>query len=374
MIYLDHAATSPLHPEVLEAMQPYLSEHFGNPSSVHQWGRKAKAALDRSRTTIAELLHTHPNQLIFTSGGTESDNMALIGVALAYRDKGRHIITSQIEHHAVLHTCSFLERMGYEVTYLPVDETGKVSIADLEKAIRPDTILASIMYGNNEVGTIQDIEAIGHLLKERKVLFHSDGVQALGSLSIHLDELPVDLMSFSAHKINGPKGVGALYLSRNVKHQPISFGGAQEKKRRAGTENVAGIVGFATAAKIAFSQLESKRKLYQLYRGTILETLKEANIVHVVNGHATDYLPHILNVSFIGLDTESILMNLDLAGIAASSGSACASGSLEPSHVLVAMGLGEERLRSAIRFSFGLGNTLEQIQEAAKKIVSILKR
>jgi cysteine desulfurase len=374
MIYLDHAATSPLHPEVLEAMQPYMSEHFGNPSSVHHWGRKAKAALDRSRTTIAELLHTHPNQLIFTSGGTESDNMALIGVALAYRDKGRHIITSQIEHHAVLHTCSFLEKMGYEVTYLPVDETGKVSLADLEKAIRPDTILASIMYGNNEVGTIQDIEAIGHLLQERNVLFHSDGVQALGSLSINLDELPVDLMSFSAHKINGPKGVGALYLSRNVKHQPISFGGAQEKKRRAGTENVAGIVGFATAAKIAYSQLENKRKLYQTYRETILNILNEANVNHAVNGHATDYLPHILNISFYGFDTESILMNLDLAGIAASSGSACASGSLEPSHVLVAMGLEEERLRSAVRFSFGLGNTLEQIQEAAKTIVSILKR
>jgi len=374
MIYLDHAATTPMHPQVAEAMQPYYFENFGNPSSTHQWGRRAKTAIDRARKTIAEAIHIEPSQLIFTSGGTESDNMALIGVAMANRERGRHIITSQIEHHAILHTCAFLEEIGFDVTYLPVDRQGKISLQSLEEAIRPDTILVSLIYANNEVGTVQDIYSIGEMLKERHIYFHSDGVQALGSIELNLAQLPVDMMSFSAHKLNGPKGVGALYVSRNVKMKPLLYGGAQERKRRAGTENVAGIVGFAEAVKLSSNHIGEKKRLYRDFRAMMLSIFKEANISFVVNGHETDALPHILNVSFPGADTESLLMNLDLAGIAASSGSACASGSLEPSHVLQAMNVDPSVLRSAVRFSFGAGNTAEEIRSAAIKTTEIVKK
>lgn len=374
LIYLDHAATTPMAEEVIEAMLPFFREGFGNPSSIHQWGRRAKSALDQSRNTIAQVLGTEPNHIIFTSGGTESDNLAIIGVAFANQERGRHIITTQIEHHAILHACEYLERFGFEVTYLSVDRSGKVSLDELCSALRPDTILVSIMYGNNEVGTIQDIQTIGNILRERNIYFHTDAVQVIGTIPINLRKLPVDMLSISAHKLNGPKGVGALVRTPYVKSLPLLHGGAQEKRRRAGTENVAGIVGFAKAIEIQAEQMESKRELYQLFRKTMIEQFTVANLPFIINGHPTDRLPHILNISFIGTDTESLLFNLDLEGIAASSGSACTSGSLEPSHVLQAMHLSEEALRSAIRFSFGSTNTLEQIEIAAKKTIEIVQR
>jgi len=373
-IYLDHAATTPLHPRVCEAMQPYLKEHYGNPSSIHSLGRAARSAVEGARDVIAAFLGARPNQLVFTSGGTEADNLAIIGAAFANRQRGRHLITSQAEHHAVLNSCEFLEQNGFEVTYLPVDETGMVRLADLEQALRPDTILVSIMWANNEVGTIQPIEAIGRLLRDRRILFHTDAVQAFGLLPIDVSRLPVDLLSASAHKINGPKGVGLLYVAAGVKLSPILFGGAQERNRRAGTENVAGIVGMAEAVKLAHAEMEQRRNHYAKLRQAMIETWRAAEIPFAVNGHPDQHLPHILNVSFPGTDTETMLFNLDLAGIAAASGSACSSGSLEVSHVLRAMCLDESRSGSAIRFSFGLGNTLEEVRQAAEKAAEIAKQ
>lgn len=373
-IYLDHAATTPMAPEVVEAMLPYMTELYGNPSSTHQWGRRARAALDQARQEMADLLGTTAGHIIFTSGGTESDNMALIGVAMANQERGRHIITTQIEHHGVLHTCEYLERIGFEVTYLPVDHTGKLVLSTLEASLRPDTILVSVIYGNNEVGTIQDIEAIGSLLRDKGVYFHTDAVQALGTVPINLQHLPVDMMTFAAHKLGGPKGIGALVRSPQVKSYPLLHGGAQEKRRRAGTENVAGIIGFATAFRLAVFEREARVEQYFHYRRRIIELFDTSGLRYVINGHPHDFLPHIFNVSFIGTDTESLLINLDLAGIAASSGSACASGSLEPSHVLQAMGLESGVLRSAIRFSFGTTNTEAQIEEAARKTIEVVQR
>ncbi|MED1786437.1 cysteine desulfurase family protein [Brevibacillus laterosporus] len=373
-VYLDNAATTPVHPQVILAMQPYFSEIYGNPSSIHGFGREARKAMEKARETIADFLGADPSQIIFTSGGTEADNMALIGGALANEQKGKHIITTQIEHHAVLHACEHLERMGFEVTYLPVDELGMVSLDDVKKAIRPDTILVSIMYGNNEVGTIQPIQEIGSFLQDQGILFHSDCVQAFGLLRIKANELPVDLISLSAHKINGPKGVGALCMGRKITITPYLHGGAQERKRRAGTENLAGIVGFAQAIELMRSDREERRQKYLDMRQAMLQAFSEAGIAFEVNGHDEQFLPHILNVSFLGVNTETMLFNLDLAGIAAASGSACTSGSLEVSHVLTAMNLSKERSDSAIRFSFGMTNTKEEVIVAAQKIVQIVKR
>ncbi|HZG13542.1 MAG TPA: cysteine desulfurase family protein [Candidatus Bathyarchaeia archaeon] len=373
-VYLDHAATTPVHPRVREAMQPFLGEFYGNPSSLHGFGRQARMAMEKAREELAQILGAEPSQLVFTSGGTEADNMALIGVAMANREKGKHIVTSQIEHHAVLHACEYLEQIGFEVTYLPVDQTGMVSLEELKKAIRPDTILASIIYGNNEVGTIQPIEEIGTFLREQGIVFHTDAVQAFGSVVFEAKKLPVDLLSVSAHKVNGPKGIGALYMSRTVPFLPHMHGGSQERKRRAGTENVAGIVGFAEAAKIAMAEKAERQEKYESFRKRMLAIWQEAGTTFAVNGHPTHYLPHILNVSFPGVHTETMLMNLDLAGVAAASGSACTSGSLELSHVLQAMKLDEERAKSAIRFSFGITNTLEEVEHAAEKIAEIVNR
>ncbi|MDN9010826.1 cysteine desulfurase family protein [Brevibacillus laterosporus] len=373
-VYLDNAATTPVHPQVIAAMQPYFTEVYGNPSSIHGFGREARKALEKARETIADFLGADPSQIIFTSGGTEADNMALIGGALANEQKGKHIITTQIEHHAVLHACEHLERMGFEVTYLPVDKTGMVSLDDVKKAIRPDTILVSIMYGNNEVGTIQPIQEIGSFLQEQGILFHSDCVQAFGLLRIKANELPVDLISLSAHKINGPKGVGALCMGRKTTITPYLHGGAQERKRRAGTENLAGIVGFAQAIELMRSDREERRQKYLDMRQAMLQVFREAGIAFEINGHEEHFLPHILNVSFLGVNTETMLFNLDLAGIAAASGSACTSGSLELSHVLTAMNLPKERSHTAIRFSFGMTNTTEEVTTAAQKIVQIVKR
>lgn len=377
-IYLDHSATTPLHPEVLNAMLPYLQEHFGNPSSIHSYGRAAKNALNDARDRMAQRLGCMPSELVFTSGGTESDNMALLGIinANGNDNSNKHIITTQVEHHAVLGTCRFLEQLGCSVTYLPVDSRGQISIEDVEAAIRPETVLISMIYGNNEVGTIQPIEAVGQLARSRDVYFHVDAVQALGVLEIDLSSLPVDLMSFSSHKINGPKGIGALYIARDIRFQPMVMGGSQERKRRAGTENLPGIIGFAKALDIATDHIQQKRIHLNELRETMVDAFLQELGEHgfIINGHPTERLPHILNISFPSTDTETMLMNLDLEGIAAASGSACTSGSLELSHVLQAMNCSEDVATSAIRFSFGITNTIEEVNTAAHKTATIARR
>ncbi|MFD0871164.1 aminotransferase [Chlamydia abortus] len=374
-IYLDHAATTPLHPEVLEAMMPYLTDIFGNASSVHSFGREAHWALNDARERIASMLGCEANQWIWTSGGTESDNLAVLGTVAAAKGK-RHIISSEIEHHAVLHACRHLEQHGCEVTYLPVDATGRVRVEDVERSIRPDTALISVMYGNNEVGTLQPIREIGEIARQHGIVFHTDAVQALGLEKLNLSELPVDLVSFSAHKIEGPKGIGGLYCSPRVRLAPQSYGGLQERKRRAGTENVAGAVGFAAAAVRAVSALEQKQAQMTAFRRTMIEGLTRelGSDGFIVNGHPNLTLPHILNVSFPGVSTETLLMNLDLEGIAAASGSACNSGALEISHVLQAMKLPSPVTQSAVRFSFGPGNTIEDIERAASITATIVNR
>lgn len=373
-IYLDHAATTPVHPDVLEAMLPYYRDVHGNPSSMHRFGQRTRHVVDDARTVIARAINAAPGEIIFTSGGTEADNMALIGVMEANKEKGKHIITSQIEHHAVLHTCQYLEALGYEVTYLPVDEMGRVAVEDVEQAIRPDTVLISIMFGNNEVGTLQRVGKIGKLAMEHQVYFHTDAVQAFGIEEIDVKRLHIDLLSISAHKINGPKGIGALYVRRGIKIASRMHGGNQEKKRRAGTENVPGIAGFSRAVEIAMKTREARRAEYMKLRTAMLRVWDEQKIQYVLNGHPEFYMPHILSVSFPQIKTDAMLMHLDLAGIAAASGSACTSGSLEISHVLTAMNLPQERLVSAIRFSFGYGNDEAQVREAAERIAHILTR
>jgi cysteine desulfurase len=373
-IYLDHAATSPVHPDVVERMIPFMTEVFGNPSSIHYFGRQSRHAVDEARALVAKSIGAKETEVIFTSGGTEADNMALIGTAMANRDRGRHIITTAIEHHAVLRACQYLEKQGFDVTYLPVDEHGKVSPADVKAALRDDTILVSIMFANNEVGVLQPIREIGELLKEHQAYFHTDAVQAYGLVPMDVNEHHIDLLSVSGHKINGPKGIGALYARETVKLSPLFYGGEQERKRRAGTENVAGIAGLAKAVEIAQETMKQKQEEYRLLRETMLSIFAESGIDFAVNG-SEDGLPHIVNVAFPGTNVESMLVNLDLAGIAASSGSACTAGSIDPSHVLVAMfGKESERIRSSIRFSFGLGNTKEQIERAATETVKIVKR
>ncbi|MGD6889440.1 cysteine desulfurase family protein [Bacillus mobilis] len=374
-IYLDHAATSPTHPEVVEKMIPYMTETFGNPSSIHFYGRQTRHTVDEARRACARSIHANPNEIIFTSGGTEADNLALIGVARANRHKGNHIITTQIEHHAILHTCELLGREGFEVTYLPVDETGRVQVSDIQNALTEETILVSVMFGNNEVGTIQPIAEIGKLLKEHQAYFHTDAVQAYGLVEIDVKEFGIDLLSISAHKINGPKGVGFLYASTNVKFEPLLIGGEQERKRRAGTENVPSIVGLQHAILLAEKTREQKNAQYEEFKDIMVSVFKNEDITFEVNGNLEYRLPHVLNISFTGMNIEPFLVNLDLAGIAVSSGSACTAGSIDPSHVLVAMfGKDSDQIRSSVRFSFGLGNTKEQIEKAAYETVKIVKR
>ena len=374
-IYMDHAATSPIHPKVIEEMVEVMNAQFGNPSSIHSFGREARNILDTSRFTMAKSIGAKENEIIFTSGGTEADNLALFGVAEAYQGQGKHIITTQIEHHAVLHACQKLEKMGYEVTYLPVDDKGRISIDALKEALKDDTILVSIMYGNNEVGTLQPLKEAGELLKDHQAKFHTDAVQAYGLEKIDVNEIQVDLLSVSAHKINGPKGIGFLYARENVKLAQRSFGGEQERKRRAGTENTASIAGFREAVLIVQQEQNAKRELYQNFKSIFLKTLEDQQIDFEINGILEYSLPHVINLSFPGTNVEAMLVNLDLAGVAVSSGSACTAGSIEPSHVLVAMfGKGSERLVNSIRFSFGLGNTKEQILKAAEETARTVQR
>lgn len=387
-IYFDHAATTPLHPDVLEAMTDSMQQVFGNASSVHTFGREAKRVLNQARDNIAYQLGCLPQELVFTSGGTESDNAAIFGIAwsswlnrsaeasiLHGKDNKPHLITSQIEHHAVLHACERLEQLGFEVTYVAPDATGCIPVQSIQTALRPHTCLVSIMYGNNEVGTLQPIEEIGRLVRASGVLMHTDAVQVLGHMKLQLNDLPLDFASFSAHKINGPKGIGLLYARSGVHLDSLVYGGNQERKRRAGTENIAAVIGLAKALEMATSALphhvESVAKIRNMMWFTLREVLGDRV---VMNGHPTVHVPHILNVSFLDVPTDTMLMNLDLAGIMASSGSACTSGSLELSHVLEAMGVCDERKRTAIRFSFGLGNTREEVVYTVQEIAAIVSR
>ncbi|MBD7935744.1 MULTISPECIES: cysteine desulfurase family protein [Cytobacillus] len=374
-IYLDHAATSPMHPQVIDVMTRMMKEDYGNPSSIHSFGREARQVLDQAREVMASSIGANANEIIFTSGGTESDNHAIFGVARANQNKGKHIITSKIEHHAVLHACEELEREGFEVTYLPVNNEGVVEVDTVKKALREDTILVTIMFANNEVGTIQPIAEIGKLLVNHQAVFHTDAVQAYGLLPIDVNEANIDLLSVSAHKINGPKGIGFLYCRKEISLPSRFFGGEQERKRRAGTENVPAIAGFLEAVKISQQDRAVKSKHFQQLRETFLQTLIENEVKFVQNSSLAETLPHVLNLSFPETNVEAMLVNLDLVGIAASSGSACTAGSIDPSHVLVAMfGKGHERLGNSIRFSFGYGNTIEQASVAGKEISKIVQR
>lgn len=374
-IYLDHAATTPIHPEVSAVYMDAMDSFFGNPSSIHSFGRTSRKLLDDARKAIAKVIHAEPNEIIFTSGGTEADNIAIFGTVAAMKDKGNHIITTSIEHHAVLNSCKELEKNGYQVTYLPVDENGRIRPEQVAEALTDQTVLVTIMYGNNEVGTIQPIKEIGQIVKGHQAVFHTDAVQAFGIMAMDVNELQVDLLSASAHKLNGPKGVGFLYQRKGIQTSPLQFGGEQERKRRAGTENVPAIAGFAEAAKIAGKQMMANREKYERYSAIILEVLKEEDVNFTVNAEDADRLPHVLNISFTGTEIESLLVNLDMAGIAVSSGSACTAGSLEPSHVLSAMwGSDSPELRNSVRFSFGYGLDEQSIREAAVKTAQIVKR
>ncbi|MFC3039153.1 cysteine desulfurase family protein [Virgibacillus xinjiangensis] len=374
-IYLDHAATAPMHKDVLKAMYPVYEEVFGNPSSVHAFGRKARQMLDQSRRVLAESVHANEKEIIFTSGGTESDNMALIGAAAERKPLGNHIITTAQEHHAVLHAAEHLEKQGFEVTYLPVYEDGRISMEDLKQSLTEDTILVSVMFANNETGVIQPVEEIGNLLAGHQAYFHTDAVQAYGLIDISVKDLGIDMLTVSSHKINGPKGIGFLYVKEGVKLEALQFGGEQERKRRPGTENVPGAVGFSKAAQIGMEQRDDRNQLYKGYKEFFLSVLEEHGIAFEVNGDVQGSIASIVNVSFPGMNVETLLTNFDLEGIAASSGSACTAGSVEPSHVLSAMyGKNNECTTNSIRFSFGLFNTEKNVKEAAARVAKIIKR
>lgn len=374
-IYLDHAATSPLHPKVIAKMTDAFTT-FGNPSSIHSFGREARKHLDDARTTIAASIGANRNEIIFTSSGTEADNLAIIGTAHARKEFGKHIITTEIEHPAVLQTCRYLEKEGFEVTYLPVDKTGMISVKEFEKVLREDTILVTIMFGNNEVGTLLPVKEIGEILTNHQAYFHTDAVQAYGVQKINVNDLYVDLLSVSAHKINGPKGVGFLYMRDGTKLVPTLYGGEQELKRRAGTENLHAIVGFATAVEVSQQKLEKRQQQYRQLKQQFIHSLRDNDITFHINGNEEHSLPHVLNISFTGIKhLETMLVQLDMNGIAASSGSACTAGTVEYSHVLSAMfGQQSERLNNSIRFSFGLNNTEAQIIQAVHVITDIVHR
>jgi cysteine desulfurase len=373
-IYLDHAATTAVHPAVVEAMIPYFTEKYGNPSSIYAPAREARKALDWAHDTVAEILGVSPAEIIFTGGGSESDNLALKGVAFALRHKGNHIITTQVEHHAILHTCEYLEkRFGFRVTYLPVDENGTVDLDALEKALTPDTTLVSIMYANNEVGTIQPIEEISGIVKAHGVTFHTDAVQAGGSLDLNVDKLGVDMMSLSGHKFYGPKGVGVCFVRKGTTYWPQQHGGGQERGRRAGTENTAGIVGLATALKLAYDNLETNNAHSMRLRDRLIEGIAQIPSSQLT-GHPTNRLPNSASFVFEFVEGESILLSLDMLGIGASSGSACTSASLEPSHVLKAMGVPIERAHGSLRLTTGTDNTDEDISRVLEVLPGIIER
>jgi cysteine desulfurase len=373
-VYLDHNATTPVHPEVLEAMLPYYKEKFGNASSIHVFGREAKVALEESREKVAELIHASSQEIYFTSGGTESDNLAVKGTAFANRKKGSHIITSKIEHHAVLESCKFLEKEGFEVTYLPVDKFGFVDPDDLKKTLKNDTILVSIMHANNEVGTIQPLEELCKITKEKGAYFHTDAVQSMGKIPVDVQKLNVDMLSMSAHKIHGPKGSGAIYIKKGTRIISWSHGGHHERSRRAGTENIPGIVGLAKAVEIAYRDMEEQSKHLKNLTETFYQKLTRTITDVVLHGHLEKRIPNTLNLSFKAVEGESIILSLDLKGVAVASGSACTSGTLEPSHVLSAMGIAPDIAQGAIRFSFGRDNTMEDVDYVVEILPEIVSR
>lgn len=376
MIYLDNAATTKTAPEVIQAMLPYFTESYGNPSTIYSLGSASKKAVNQARKTIADAIGAKQEEIYFTAGGSESDNWALKAAAEAYESKGKHIITTKIEHHAVLHTCEYLEKRGFEVTYLNVDKDGLVSLEELKSAIRPDTILISVMFANNEIGTIEPIKEIGAIAREKGILFHTDAVQAFGQVPIHVEEMNIDMLSASGHKCNGPKGIGFLYIRSGLKLRSFIHGGAQERSRRAGTENVPGIVGLGAAAERALKIMDEKTRREIALRDYLIDRIEKEIPYCRLNGHRTKRLPGNVNFSFLYIEGESMLIMLDMKGICASSGSACTSGSLDPSHVLLAIGLKHEEAHGSLRMTLSEENTEEELDfvvDNLKQIVAKLR-
>ncbi len=374
LIYLDNAATTQVYPQVLDAMLPFFTEHYGNPSAIYSFANEAKKAVDQSRSTIADLIGADTDEIYFTGGGSESDNWALVATAEAYESKGRHIITSKIEHHAILHTCEYLEKRGYEITYIDVDEKGTIKLDELEAAIRPDTILISVMAANNEIGTIQPLKEIGAIAKAHGVLFHTDAVQAFAHIPINVDEMNIDMLSASGHKIHGPKGIGIMYIRKGVKIRSFIHGGAQERRRRAGTHNVPGIVGMGKAAELAKANMDNNIKSISELRDYLIKRVLDEIPYTRLNGHETNRLPNNANFCFRFIEGESMLILLDQNGICGSSGSACTSGSLDPSHVLLAIGLPHEIAHGSLRLTLSEQTTKEDIDYTVDKLKGIIER
>ncbi len=374
LIYLDNAATTQVYPQVLDAMLPFFTEHYGNPSAIYSFANEAKKAVDQSRSTIADLIGANTDEIYFTGGGSESDNWALVATAEAYESKGRHIITSKIEHHAILHTCEYLEKRGYDITYIDVDEKGTIKLDELEAAIRPDTILISVMAANNEIGTIQPLKEIGAIAKAHGVLFHTDAVQAFAHIPINVDEMNIDMLSASGHKIHGPKGIGIMYIRKGVKIRSFIHGGAQERRRRAGTHNVPGIVGMGKAAELAKANMDNNIKNVSELRDYLIKRVLDEIPYTRLNGHETNRLPNNANFCFRFIEGESMLILLDQNGICGSSGSACTSGSLDPSHVLLAIGLPHEIAHGSLRLTLSEQTTKEDIDYTVDKLKGIIER
>jgi len=373
-VYFDNAATTRVKDEVIEEMQKYYSELYGNPSSIYNFGQLAKKAVESSREKVARLLNSNPDEIYFTGGGSEADNWAIKGILSANEKKGNHIITTKIEHHAVLHTCEYLEKKGAEVTYLDVDENGLIDLKQLEESIKDNTVLISIMFANNEIGTIQPIKEIGEIAKKHDIYFHTDAVQAVGNEIIDVKDMNIDLLSLSAHKIHGPKGVGALYIKKGTLIHNLIHGGAQEKKKRAGTENVPGIAGLGRAADIAYNNFDQKREKLIKLRDRLIEKIDKEIPECQLNGHREKRLPGNVNFSFKYIEGESLLLYLDMEGISASSGSACTSGSLDPSHVLMSIGLPHEIAHGSLRLSLSDYNTEEDVDYTVEKLINVVKR
>jgi len=373
-VYMDYAATTYTKPEVLEEMIPYFTEFYGNPSSIYSISRETKKAIDKARNRVAKAINADPTEIYFTGGGSEADNWVIKGIALANQNKGNHIITTKIEHHAVLHTCEYLEKQGLEVTYLDVDEEGLIRLEDLKNAIKPNTILVTIMTANNEIGTIQPIKEIGDICKERKIFFHTDAVQAIGHMDMDVKEMDIDALSLSGHKIYGPKGVGVLYLRKGIRIHNLVHGGAQERNRRAGTENVAGIVGLGKAIELAMENLKEERERLTYLRDKLIKGLLEIPYSKLNGPEGDRRLPGNVNISFEFIEGESVLLMLDAKGICASSGSACTSGSLDPSHVLLAIGLPHEVAHGSLRLSMGAKTTEEEVDYVIETVPAIVQR
>lgn len=373
-VYLDYSATTPVRPEVARLVMEYMTEKFGNPSTLYFYGREAKKAVEKAREQVAALIKADSEEIIFTSGGTEGDNLAILGIARAYAENGQHIITSAVEHHAVLEACRSLEQQGFRLTVLPVDEDGRVSVAELEKALSPDTILISIMHVNNEVGTIQPVEEIGKLARQRGVILHIDGVQSVGKVPVDIGALQADLLTGSGHKIYGPKGTGFLYLRKGIKLAPLVWGGGQEKAYRPGTENVAGIVGLGLAAELAGQELHTEMPRLATLRNMLIKGLQENIPDTKLNGPQVGRVPTNVNLRFAGVEGEALLQALDLKGICASSGSACSAGAVNPSHVLLAMGLSRAEAKSSLRMTLGRDNTEEQVAYVLEQLPPLIER